>query len=143
MLLFFVVSAFGTVMAGIFAPSALPLLGEVASPSSVEWGELRVAKVTSNIRAQANTSSKIVGTLSPGDSVRVEPVPGGWYEVYKVPLVRRSDAKPLGFVFGRLLVPASTSLAKDSPPSSAARAGPPHEDASPAETSRRSSGRGS
>lgn len=141
MLLFFVVSAFGTVMAGIFAPSALPLLGEVTAPANVEWGELRVAKVTSNIRAQANTSSQIVGTLSPGDSVRVEPAPGGWYEVYKVPLVRRSEAKPLGFVFGRLLVPVGVSLANDAPRSSSAATEP--DDDSPTETSRKSSGRGS
>ncbi|MGD8494587.1 MAG: SH3 domain-containing protein [Gemmatimonadales bacterium] len=140
MLLFFVVSAFGTVMAGIFAPSALPLLGEVTAPANVEWGELRVAKVTSNIRAQANTSSQIVGTLAPGDSVRVEPAPGGWYEVYRVPLVRRSEAKPLGFVFGRLLVPAGVALASDAPRSST---GAEPEDDAPAETSRRSSGRGS
>jgi hypothetical protein len=73
--------------------------------------------------------------------VRVEPAPGGWYEVYRVPLVRRSEAKPLGFVFGRLLVPAGVALASDAPRSSSAGAEP--EDDAPAETSRKSSGRGS
>lgn len=106
-LLFFVISAFGTVMAGIFAPSALslPILGDVAAPAVSGWGEVRVARVTSNIRAQANTSSRVVGQLTSGDSVRVEPVAGGWLRVYETTLVPRLEAKPLGFVFGTLLEP--------------------------------------
>jgi len=136
-LLFFVLSAFGTVMAGIFAPSALPLLGEVTAPGTVDWGQLRVVRVTSNIRAQANTSSAIVGTLSVGDSVRVEPVSGGWYEVYEVPLVRRSEAKSLGYVFGRLLQPADVDFASE-----ADNRGQPPDDTTDS-SSRRSSGRGS
>lgn len=136
-LLFFVLSAFGTVMAGIFAPSALPLLGEVTSPGTVQWGELRVAKVTSNIRAQASTSSEIVGQLTAGDSVRVEAVSGGWFEVYEAPLVRRSEAKPLGYVFGRLLLPADAELVSEADN----RRLPPAEHVQ--ESSRKSGGRGS
>lgn len=104
-LLFFVLSTFGTVMAGIFAPSALslPLLGDVALPAANSWGEVRIARVTSNIRSQASTSSPVVGKLAVGDSVRVEPVAGGWFKVYETGPVPRIDAKPLGFVFGNLL----------------------------------------
>jgi len=107
-LLFFVVSAFGTVMAGFFAPSALslPLLGEVAVPVVDSWGEVRVARTASNIRAQANTSSDVVGKLVSGDTVRVEPASDGWFRVYDTQPVPRPEAKPLGFVFGNLLVPA-------------------------------------
>ena len=141
-LLFFVLSAFGTVMAGIFAPSALPLLGEIAAPTAVDWGEIRIARVTSNIRAEASASSQIVGKLFVGDSVRVEPVAGGWYEVFSAPLVRRSQAKPLGFVFGKLLQPAHVELVRDSapPPTTGARRNPAPSTEPP---SRRSSGRGS
>lgn len=104
-LLFFVLSAFGTVLAGIFAPAALslPILGDVAAPAAATWGEVRVARVTSNIRAQASTSSRVIAQLTTGDSVRVEPVAGGWLKVYDAALVPRGDAKPLGFVFGSLL----------------------------------------
>lgn len=104
-LLFFVLSTFGTVMAGIFAPAAfsLPLLGDVAMPATDSWGEVRIAKVTSNIRSQASTSSQVIGKLAVGDSVRVEPVSGGWFKVYDAAPTPRSDAKPLGFVFGNLL----------------------------------------
>jgi hypothetical protein len=106
-LLFFVVSAFGTVLAGFFAPSALtlPLLGEVTIPTADSWGEIRIARTTSNIRAQANTSSDVVGRLSVGDTVRVEPASDGWFRVYETRPVPRPEAKPLGFVFGNLLVP--------------------------------------
>lgn len=111
MLLFFVLSTFGTVMAGIFVPSALslPLLGDVAIPGANAWGEIRVARVTSNIRAQATTTSKVMGRLAAGDSVRVEPVAGGWFKVYEARLVPRMEAKPLGFVHGGLLEPPGPS----------------------------------
>ena len=108
-LLFFVVSAFGTVLAGFLAPTALsslPLLGDVAAPTTVSWGEVLVARTTANIRAQATTSSEVVGQLAPGDSVRVEPVQAGWYRIYEAPLMPRLEAKPLGFVYGNLLVSA-------------------------------------
>ena len=80
-LLFFVVSAFGTVLTGMFAPNILSiqLLRPDAIESATEWGELRVARIGSRIRAQASTRSDIVGTLSIGDSVRVEPVSNGWF----------------------------------------------------------------
>lgn len=106
-LLFFVVSAFGTVMAGFFAPSALslPLLGEVTVPTADTWGEIRVVRTASNIRAQASTSSDVVGKLASGDTVRVEPAAGGWFRVYDTRPVPRPEAKPLGFVFGKLLIP--------------------------------------
>lgn len=106
MLLFFVVSAFGTVLAGFLAPTALsslPLLGDVSAPAVVSWGEVLVARTTSNIRAQASTSSEVVGQLTAGDSVRVEPVQGGWYRIYEASLIPRLEAKPLGFVYGNLL----------------------------------------
>lgn len=105
-LLFFVVSAFGTVLAGFFAPSALslPLLGEVTIPTTDSWGEIRIARTASNIRAQASTSSDVVGKLAVGDTVRVEPAADGWFRVYQTRPVPRPEAKPLGFVFGNLLV---------------------------------------
>lgn len=114
-LFFFMLGTFGTVMAGFFAPNALslPLLGDVAAPVQVEWGEIRLARVTSNIRASATTTSEITGTLAVGDSVRVEPAPGGWFKVYSVELVPRAKAKPLGFVFGRLLEPVDVQLAEE------------------------------
>jgi len=101
-------------MAGIFAPTALsiPLLGEVAAPTTNAWGELRVVRVTSNIRAQASTTSRVVGKLATGDSVRVEPVAGGWFRVYEAELVPRLQAEPLGFVYGTLLDPADVQIAR-------------------------------
>lgn len=93
-------------MAGFFAPNALslPLLGEVTIPMADSWGEIRIARTTSNIRAQANTSSDVVGKLAVGDTVRVEPVADGWFRVYETRPVPRPEAKPLGFVFGNLLM---------------------------------------
>lgn len=108
-LLFFVVSAFGTVMGGIFAPSALsiPLLtGTATQAVTPEWGELRAARVTARIRVGASTASKPVGKLAIGDTVRVEPIPGGWFRVFDAALVPRLRAKPLGYVYGTLLAPA-------------------------------------
>lgn len=109
-LLFFVVSAFGTVLTGMFAPNVLSiqLLRPDAIESTTEWGELRVARIGSRIRAQASTRSDIVGTLSIGDSVRVEPVSNGWFRVYSADLVPRAAARPLGFVYGTLLNPATS-----------------------------------
>jgi hypothetical protein len=94
-------------MAGFFAPNALslPLLGEVTIPMADSWGEIRIARTTSNIRAQASTSSDVVGKLVVGDTVRVEPVADGWFKVYETRPVPRPEARPLGFVFGNLLVP--------------------------------------
>lgn len=96
-------------MAGFFAPSALslPLLGEVTVPTAETWGEIRIARTASNIRAQANTSSDVVGKLASGDTVRVEPASDGWFRVYDAAPVPRPEARPLGFVFGNLLVPTA------------------------------------
>lgn len=114
-LLFFMFSAFGTVMTGFFAPNALslPLLGDIAAPQQAAWGEIRLARVNSNIRARASTSSEITGKLAVGDSVRVEPAPGGWFKVYRSELVPREKAEPLGFVFGRLLESADVQVADE------------------------------
>jgi hypothetical protein len=71
----------------------------------------------------------------------VEPVAGGWYEVFEAPLVQRSEAKPIGFVFGRLLVPPGVALAEDAARARSSDAG--SDDESSTDTSRRSSGRGS
>lgn len=108
-LLFFVVSAFGTVMTGMFAPNALSfsLLRTDGIEYAIDWGEVRVARIGSRIRAQASTTSDVVGTLAIGDSVRVEPVPNGWFRVYSADLVPRVRARPLGFVYGTLLEPAT------------------------------------
>jgi len=105
-LLFFVVSAFGTVLTGMFVPNALsfPLMRNDAIESTVDWGELRAARIGSRIRAQASTTSEVVGTLAIGDRVRVEPVANGWFRVYEADLVPRMKARPLGFVYGTLLV---------------------------------------
>lgn len=100
-------------MAGFFAPNALslPLVGEIAVPAR-DWGELRIARVTSNIRAEATTTSRIVGKVTAGDSIRVEAVPNGWYRVYDATLVPRIEAEPLGFIYGRLLEPADVRIAQ-------------------------------
>jgi len=105
-LLFFVMSAFGTVLAGIFAPNALsiPLMRSGSAEVATDWGEVRVARVMARVRAQASTRADVVDNLAIGDSVRVEPVPNGWYRVYAAELVPRLRAKPLGFVYGTLLV---------------------------------------
>ena len=105
-LLFFVVSAFGTVLTGMFVPSALsfPSMRNDATETTTDWGELRAARIGSRIRAQASTTSQVVGTLAIGDLVRVEPVANGWLRVYKADLVPRMKARPLGFVYGTLLV---------------------------------------
>ena len=111
-LLFFVVSAFGTVLTGVFAPTALslPLLSSSSAVSAAEWGEVRTVRVASRIRAQASTGSEIMRTLSPGDSVRVEPVANGWYRAYPVQLVPRVKARPLGFIYGTLLNPTAPEV---------------------------------
>lgn len=111
-LLFFVVSAFGTVLTGVFAPNALslPLLSSGRVAESVEWGEVRTVRVASRIRAQASTGSEIMQTLAPGDSVRVEPVANGWFRAYPVRLVPRVKARPLGFIYGTLLDPAKPNV---------------------------------
>lgn len=111
-LLFFVVSAFGTVLTGVFAPNALsfPLLNSSGVVASADWGEVRTVRVASRIRAKASTGSEIMRTLAPGDSVRVEPVANGWYRAYSVQLVPRVKAKPLGFIYGTLLDPAAPKV---------------------------------
>lgn len=111
-LLLFMVTAFGTVLTGVFAPNVLsfPLMQSGAADSTNEWGELRVVRMGSRIRAQASTSSDVVGSLNIGDIVRVEPVPNGWFRVYSAELVSRMKAKPLGFVYGTLLDPAAPNV---------------------------------
>lgn len=111
-LLFFVVSAFGTVLTGVFAPNALsfPLLNSSATVSTADWGEVRTVRVASRIRAKASTGSQILRTLAPGDSLRVEPVANGWFRAYSVRLVPRVKAKPLGFIYGTLLDPSAPNV---------------------------------
>ena len=113
-LLLFMVTAFGTVLTGVFAPSVLsiPLMQSGAVESTNEWGELRVVRMGSRIRAQASTNSEVVGSLNIGDIVRVEPVPNGWFRVYSEELVSRMKAKPLGFVYGTLLDPAAPNVVR-------------------------------
>jgi len=138
-LLFFVMSAFGTVLAGIFAPNVLsiPLMRSGTADVVTDWGEVRVARVMSRIRAQASTQSDVVGNLSTGDSVRVEPAPNGWFRVYASDLVPRLRAKPLGFIYGTLLVEPGATTVHEAP------AETPRAEGSQVESTRRKrSGRG-
>ncbi len=132
-------SAFGTVLAGIFAPNALsiPLMRSGSVNVATDWGEVRVARVMSRIRAQASTTSDIVGNLATGDSVRVEPAPNGWFRVYSSDLVPRLKAKPLGFIYGTLLVEPGVKAVSAQPAET-----PRVETSQPEEPRKRRSGRG-
>ncbi|WP_432736003.1 LptA/OstA family protein [Maridesulfovibrio sp. FT414] len=71
--------------------------------------ELKIARSITNIRSEPNLKAPVVWVLSPAESFLVGQAEAGWYPVF--PASADKDAKPVGYVSGKVLVPA----AADSP----------------------------
>lgn len=105
----FVIAAITTTVLGMGGPLAFPAIRETlgleASPADTSggWGEIRWVHVTSRVRASRSTNSDVVGTLAPGDSVRVDFARAGWFAVFPSSATEREESRALGYVFGKLL----------------------------------------
>jgi len=67
------------------------------------WGELRYAQTTTNIRAERNAKSKIIGKLKPGEKVKVDFLIDNWFAVFEENETLRKESKAIGYVYFSLL----------------------------------------
>lgn len=67
------------------------------------WGEIRYAQTTTNIRARRTTESKVVGQLTPGQQVKVDFLVNNWYAVFNIEEIARDESRALGYVYATLL----------------------------------------
>lgn len=105
----FVIAAITTTVLGMGGPLAFPAIRETLGlevpeqTGSDSWGEIRWVHVASRVRAARSTDSDVVGTLAPGDSVRVDFAGAGWYAIFPSGAKDRQEAEAIGYVFGKLL----------------------------------------
>ena len=109
------IAAITTTVLGMGGPLGFPAIREslglepIPEAVQADWGEVRWVHVTSRIRSQRSTDSKVVGRLQPGDSVRVDFAQAGWYAVFPAGAADRIEDTAIGYVYGKL-------LKKDPPP---------------------------
>ncbi len=80
--------------------------------SESDWGEIRYAHVTTNIRASRSTKSKIVGKLKPGQKIKVDFLSDTWLAVFKLDEPIRAHKYVIGYVYAPLLKPIPPSKTK-------------------------------
>jgi len=71
--------------------------------SAIGWGELRYAQTTTNIRAERNAKSKIIGKLKPGEKVKVDFLIDNWFAVFDLKENKKDKSRAIGYVYAPLL----------------------------------------
>jgi hypothetical protein len=82
-------------------------------PVSTGWGEIMTVSSNVNIRADRTTTSKVVGKLVAGQSVRADFYRQGWYAVFPGREAVREEGRAIGYVFGPLLEPADHAMVSE------------------------------
>lgn len=100
-------AALTTTVLGMGGPLGFPALRESLGLAELDAqpdrGQLRWVHVTSRIRSDRTTESRIIGRLQPGDSVRVDHAEAGWYAVFPVSAAAESEPSAIGYVYAELL----------------------------------------
>lgn len=78
-------------------------VGASSDSACQDWGVIRYAHTTINIRQAPSTDASIVGQLQAGQSVRADFLRGEWYAVFALAQTVRDEAKALGYIYAPLL----------------------------------------
>lgn len=70
---------------------------------SVEWGMVAYTHGTVNIREDRSTNSRIIGTVSPGQSIKVDFLEDDFYAIFDINEPDRDLSKRIGFVYASLV----------------------------------------
>lgn len=70
-----------------------------------DWGVIRYAQTTVNIREKRSTKSSIVSQLQSGEKVKADFLKENWYAIFSVDARNRDERKAIGFVYAPLLGP--------------------------------------
>lgn len=87
--------------------TVVALVGLVQSDAVMaqDWGVIRYAHKTVNIRAARSTQSRIVGQLKPGHVVKSDFSGDGWFAVFPLDSTVRNESLARGYVYASLLKP--------------------------------------
>lgn len=77
----------------------------VAVVYAQDWGVVKCADCTVNIRSDRSVDSAVVCRLKPGDLVKVDFLEGSWWAVFKLYEHVRSEENAIGYVYTPLLKP--------------------------------------
>lgn len=92
-------------MTGRFLMTALCVLMLASAPLAADWGEIREAANTLNVREGRTPRSEHVVTLAKGQRVRVDFLKDGWYAVFTVNETERSEKRAIGYANAKYLLP--------------------------------------
>ena len=81
------------------------ILISTSSLIAQDWGVIRYAQTTVNIREKRSTKSSIVGQLQSGEKVKADFLKENWYAIFIVDEKNRDERKAIGFVYAPLLGP--------------------------------------
>lgn len=92
-------------MTGRFLMAALCVLVLASAPLAADWGEIREAANTLNVREGRTPRSEHVVTLAKGQRVKVDFLRDGWYAVFAVNETERSEKRAMGYANAKYLLP--------------------------------------
>lgn len=95
------------ILTAVAAVSAFVGLVTSSAVMAEEWGVMRRASTTINIRAARSTDSPIVGKLQPGQVVKADFREDGWFAIFDADAASRLESQARGYVYAPLLKPAA------------------------------------
>jgi lipopolysaccharide export system protein LptA len=94
-------------MTGRFLLAAMYALVLASAALAADWGEIREAANTLNVREGRTPRSEHVVTLAKGQRVRVDFLRDGWYAIFTVNETERSEKRAIGYANAKYLVPVT------------------------------------
>ncbi|MCG2731563.1 LptA/OstA family protein [Pseudodesulfovibrio aespoeensis] len=94
-------------MTGRFFTVALCVLVFASVAQAADWGEIREAANTLNVREDRTPRSEHVVTLAKGQRVKVDFLRDGWYAIFPVNETERSEKRAMGYANAKYLVPVT------------------------------------
>ena len=120
-------------MTGRFFLAVLCALVFASVALAADWGEIREATNTLNVRESRTPRSEHVVTLAKGQRVKVDFLKDGWYAIFTVNEPERSEKRAIGYANAKYLVSVTPEAPASLPDAQSKAAGEAAEEAAVAD----------
>lgn len=120
-------------MTGRFFLAVLCALVFASVALAADWGEIREATNTLNVRESRTPRSEHVVTLAKGQRVKVDFLKDGWYAIFTVNETERSEKRAIGYANAKYLVSVTPEVPASLPDAQSKAAGEAAEEAAVAD----------
>lgn len=92
------------------APAVNPVPTANSKLASQDWGTILSAHSKTNIRQERSITSKITGTLKPGQTIKADFLTDDWYAIFPLKETERNEAKAMGYVYAPRFSSSSSKM---------------------------------